>query len=340
MPGSLASVPPSDQRIYDAYIAGRQSAALAAAVRIGLFDLLDGAPLEAVEIARRLDLAERPVGLLAGVLRAMGLLALEGGAYALSADAKAFLVRGRPEWIGGLIDLEIESSLTPERVLAALRADAPSVYGGEDPWRVHARDPARARAFTAAMHSIVARPAEALAGIPELEGARRVLDVGGGSGAISIALARVRPTLRCTVLDLPEVCTLAREEIERAALDDRVTTQPGDMLREAFPPGHDVVVFSQILHDWPPQVGASLLAKAFDALPGGGRLVIHEKLVGQGGPLANALVDLDMLVWTEGQQWSAEGLQSLLQAAGFEEGHARTTIGYWSVVVALKPRAP
>ncbi len=110
------------------------------------------------------------------------------------------------------------------------------------------------------------------------------------------------------------------------------------MLRAPFPAGHDVVLFSQILHDWPPDVCAELVAKSFAALPAGGRIVIHEKLVGDDAPLANALVDLDMLVWTEGQQWSEQELRSLLDAAGYEDVQRRGTVGYWSAVVARKPQ--
>ena len=54
------------------------------------------------------------------------------------------------------------------------------------------------------------------------------------------------------------------------------------------------------------------------------------------GPLANALVDLDMLVWTEGQQYSAAGLRSLLEAAGFGEIEIAPTSGYWSLASARR----
>ncbi len=325
-----------DKRVYDAYIAGRQSAALAAAVRVGLFDLLDAGPLAPGEIAARLGLSRRGVQLLVRVLGAMGLLALEDGRAALADDAREFLVRGRPEWLGGLIDLEIESYLTPERVLDALRSGSASVYGAEDPWRRHAQDPERARAFTAAMHSISARPAAALARSPELASARRVLDVGGGSGALSIALARAWPDVRCTIWDLESVCALAREYVATAGLVERVDAVAGDMFRDPFPPGHDVHLFSQILHDWPPETCRGLLARSHAALAPGGRIAVHEKLVGPGAPLANALVDLDMLVWTEGQQWDFASLRDLLGAVGFRDATQAPTTGYWSAIFARK----
>ena len=327
----------NDRRIYDYYIAGRQSAALAAAVRVGLFDALADGPLALPELARRVSANARGTRILVRVLLAMGLLRSVGEGFELEQDARRFLVRDEPEWLGGLIDLEVENFLTPATVLAALRREGASIYAGEDPWQVHARDPTRARALNEAMHSISVRPAAALARAVDLDGRRPLLDVGGGSGAASIELARAWPELRCTVWELPSVCALAREYVAAAGLEARVEALEGDMFGDRFPEGCDVVLFAQILHDWPPEKGRGLLERAFAALPPGGLLLIHEKLIEPGGPLPNALVDLDMLVWTEGQAWQLEELAALLKATGFRDVELRDTSGYWSAVLARKP---
>ncbi len=213
-----------DKRVYDAYIAGRQSAALAAAVRVELFDLLDVGALAPEQIAARLGLHPRGV----------------------------------------------------QSLRVARRAD-----------RGSQKTP------------------------------RRPLDIHGGSGALSIALAR--------------------GYVAAAGLSGRVTALAGDMSRDPVPADHDVHLFSQILHDWPPETCRALLERSFAALPAAGRVLVHEKLVGPGTPLANALVDLDMLVWTAGQQWDFEGLRALLEVVGFRDTAVRETSGYWSAVWARKP---
>jgi SAM-dependent methyltransferase len=264
----------------------------------------------------------------------------EDAAYRLAPDAADYLVRGRPGWLGGLVDLEIESFLSPANLLEALRAGEARVYGDADPWEAHAADPEKARRFTEAMHSVSARPAAGLAEAVDFSGVRSLLDVGGGSGALSLAIARAWPAVRCTILDLAVVCPFAREYAAKANLADRVVAQPGDMFGEPFPAGHDAVLLSQILHDWSFETGAELLAKAHAALPPGGLLVIHEKLVDDdgSGPLANALVHLDMLLWTEGQQYTEVELRAAVAAAGFPAAsiERRPTAGYWSAVTARR----
>jgi acetylserotonin N-methyltransferase len=329
-----------DRRVYDAYIASRVSAALAASVRIGLFEALDERPRTAEELAQAVRLQQRPVDLLLAALLAMGLVDGDEGVFSLPPDASAYLVRGKPGWLGGLIMLELEHFLDPRTLLHALEHDQASVYGGKDPWAVHAADPSQAGAFTLAMHSISQRPAAGLARHCDFRGITRVLDIGGGSGVVAMSIAEAWPEVRCTVLEMPAVCPHTRHFVAEAGLSDRVEVVAGDMFDGDWPEGHDLVLFSQILHDWPPEMGLELLQNAFAVLPAGGRVLIHEKLVDDDGrgPLANALVNLDMLVWTEGQQYSMATLRPLLLKAGFEAVERQDTVGYWSVIEARKPK--
>jgi SAM-dependent methyltransferase len=328
----------SEKRVYDLYIAGRQSAALAAAVRLGVFAALDGAPLDTSALAARLGVAERPLAQLCRVLLAMGLIEREGARLSLSDAAADWLVPGRPGALVGLIDLEVENFLSPALVLDALRRDGPAVYAGGDPWLEHERSAERARAFTRAMHDISSGPARALARIAQFPAGGRLLDLGGGSGALSIELARAWPALECVIVELPAVCALAREYVGAAGLSARVTALAADFFRDPLPSGFDAVLLSQILHDWPPARGAELLARARACLRPGGTLLIHEKLVDDDGrgPLANALVDLDMLVWTEGQQYSPSALRALVESAAFASVEIVPTSGYWSLIRASK----
>ena len=331
--------PIDDQRLYDAYIAGRKSAAIAAAVRAGLFDLLAGGALPFDRIQSEMGWSRRGTRSMLDALTAMGFVVIAADGFSASADAVAYLTRGAEGSLWGLVDMEVDSILSPAALLEALAKDKAPVYGGEDPWEAHGADPEKARAFTAAMHSVSERPAAGVAERLDLSTSRRLLDVGGGSGALSIALARANPELECVIWDIPAVCPIADEYVRAAGCEGRVRSEAGDMFAEDYPAGFDTILLSQILHDWSFETGAGLVAKAFAALPPGGRLVIHEKLVedGDSGPLANQLVHLDMLVWTEGQQYRVSELTELLERSGFAGVERLRTAGYWSVVHGAKP---
>lgn len=187
------------------------------------------------------------------------------------------------------------------------------------------RDEVWTEAFIAAMHKSAAFRAPIVARAIGLEGVRRVLDVGGGSGAYAIAFARARAELEADILDLATVVPLARSYIEQAGVADRVKTRTGDLRTDAFGTGYDLVLFSAICHMNSPNENGSMLAKAFAALAPGGRVVIHDFILNpdKTGPRTGALFALNMLVGTRGgSSYSGEEYAAWLREAGFADiGH-------------------
>ena len=170
---------------------------------------------------------------------------VEADRYTLADDASEFLVPGKPAWLGALIETEVDHFFSPSLLLGAMNTDRATVYGGDDPWQAHLRDPEKARRFTAAMHSISARPARALAETIDFQDIGRILDVGGGSGALSIAIAEAHPHLSCTVFDLDVVCAIATEYFAASPASDRLHSLAGDMFSGPLPTGFDGVILSQ-----------------------------------------------------------------------------------------------
>ncbi len=112
-----------------------------------------------------------------------------------------------------------------------------------------------------------------------MEGAKTLLDVGGGDGTIGCALATRHPNLQVTVFNLPASAYIARRIIGEKGMTDRVEVYEGDFLAEDLPSGFDRVMFSRVLTDWAPDVCRELLKKAAAALAPGGRLIINEALL-------------------------------------------------------------
>jgi len=104
-----------------------------------------------------------------------------------------------------------------------------------------------------------------------------VLDVAGGSGVMSIALAKKNPHLRACILDIAPVCEIAVLNIRRARLSARIRTLAGD-IRRPLPRGFDVVMLCDV-----GAVSSKLLRNAYDCLPPTGLLVLADRYLSDDG---------------------------------------------------------
>jgi len=155
-----------------------------------------------------------------------------------------------------------------------------------------------------------------------VEGTSRMLDVGGGSGAYSIAFATANPSLQADILDLEAVCAIAAGHVERAGVSDRVKTRVGDLRTAAIAREYDLVWVSAICHMLSPAENVDLIRRCHDALRPGGRLVIQEFILDpdKAGPRSAALFALNMLVGTAaGNSYSSDEYRAWLERAGFHD---------------------
>jgi SAM-dependent methyltransferase len=111
----------------------------------------------------------------------------------------------------------------------------------------------------------------------DLAGHRRLLDLGGNSGEFAAQACARAGHLEATVVDLPVVCALGRENLADRPEASRVVFRPADMRRDPLPEGHDLVTFKSVLHDWPDPDAFGLIAKAAAVLAPGGSLVVFER---------------------------------------------------------------
>jgi SAM-dependent methyltransferase len=153
-------------------------------------------------------------------------------------------------------------------------------------------------------------------------GFRHMLDLGGGSGAYSIAFAKANPELKAEVLDLPGVLPLTNEYIRKAGLEGQVITRSGDMRTDRFGQGYDLVLLSAIAHMFSPEQNRDLLQRAYQALVPKGKLVVQDFILeaDKTAPKSAALFSLNMLVNTpSGASYSKPEYAAWLQEVGFTD---------------------
>jgi len=164
------------------------------------------------------------------------------------------------------------------------------------------RDAESVISFIAAMDRNARERAAAVVQSISARNLRRMLDLGGGSGAYSIAFVRATTTLHAEILDLPEVIPLTQEHIRNAGLTDRISTRAGDMLTAPLGENFDLILISAICHMFSAEENRSLLHRAARALAPGGLLVVQDFVLNPNktAPRFAALFSLNMLVGTRG----------------------------------------
>ena len=301
--------------------------------------------MDADTLATQHKLSPRAVRTVLSMLASLGLLVQRDGRYGITETTRHYLLSGSPYDWGGLMSVWSERLPYHEQLVALLRGEPASPPGAgsdgrkpSDAWAEGKVGAQMAQRIAHFMHAHSATAAVGAARTGDWQGVRRLLDVGGGSGVFANAIAERHPHIHCTVMDLTAMCDAAQEYINASAAKGRVDTIAVDMFRQPWPRGYDALFFSNVFHDWSSATCLDLARKAYDVLPGGGRIVLHEILLDDhgDGPRTAAAFSLLMLLGTEGQQFTFPALRDILQDAGFTNVTATTTHSYYSLVQGFK----
>ena len=294
----------------------QDSRAILTAIELDAFTAVAGGA-SAAQAAATMGADPRATEMLLNALAALGLLAKHHGAFHNTPESARFFVAGAPDdsraatmhsahlwrrW-STLTDCVRKGTAVAQREPRAV----------DDRWT---------RPFIAAMHRNARERAPHVVRAVETAGVRRMLDVGGGSGAYSIAFAQASAELRAEVLDRPAVLTIAQGHIERAGLAGRVTTREGDLRTDTFGEGFDLVLLSAICHMLNPDENRDLLRRCRQALAPRGRVVIQDFILEEDktAPKMAALFSLNMLVGTQGgASYNESEYAAWLGHAGFRE---------------------
>lgn len=320
----------------------------AAVAHFDVFGRLSRGATSSEHLRQELQLSERPFVVLMTALRALGLIVSDAeGRLDLSELAREHLVPGAPFDVSGYLGLAADSPGVREMV-ERLRSNQPA---GGKPKRPGAafiyregiesamEHEAAARHLTLALAGRAKNVAPVLAERLLLPSARHLLDVGGGTGIYSIAWLQKHPQLRATVWDRPEVLKVAQEMAVNFGVTERLECVPGDMFTDAVPADVDVLLLSNVLHDWDVPECRTLLARCAAALPAGGRLLIHDVFLNDAldGPLPIALYSAALFTLTEGRAYSAGEYRAWMREVGLVPGALLPTLIHCGVLLAVKP---
>lgn len=296
---------------------------LVVASEFDLFTILSGRPMTASMLSDELKADASKIELLLNALVALGLLEKHEDSYKNSQVAEDFLVIGREGYIGNMLKRTNSHWDAWNGLEIAIFGRRPELNWSEIP--------------TFSMEENSYKKAAELAENVDLTGKRRLLDVGGGSGAYSAAFVGTYPGLEAAVFDLPEPIKVTKRLLEEKGMGDRVKTIEGDFEVDDLGSGFDCILISNIMHFQDEKDNKRLLKKAHNALQEGGAVIIHGPILDEGktSPKNAAIFSIHMLLKSDGGRtyaWSE--IEAWLEEAGFVEP-GRTELTESRVIVAV-----
>ncbi|MET3985332.1 methyltransferase [Streptomyces sp. PvR034] len=308
-----------------------RSRAISAMAELGLADVLGGGALTAAELAERVG-ADR--ALLPRLLRALAsfeILHLEhrDGREEFSLTPLGETLRSDDPGSALPTALLVAATVAPAwerltQVVRTGRAAFPEVFGQD--FFSHLGDDTRLRRiFDRSQETGLALELEGLLGAVDFTGPLRVVDIGGGDGALITGLLADRPELRGTLVDLAAALPPAALRLAGAGLADRCELREGNFF-EALPAGADRYVLRHILHDWDDESCVAILRNCREAMGPDARLVLIDHLsaadpTGDAGEGSSGqwggLMDLYMMsLFDGGRERTREETEALLREAG------------------------
>jgi SAM-dependent methyltransferase len=317
------------------------SKTLLSAVELGLFTELARGPLGLEEVRARFGLHERSARDFLDALVALGMLKCEQGKYANTAATDLYLDRAKPLYMGGMLEMmsarlfRFWADLTEGLKTGQPQNEAK--HGG-DLFDTLYSNPQRLEQFLSAMTGLSLGIAHAIARKFPWSQYRSFVDIGVAQGGLAVVLAQTHQHLTGLGADLPVVGPIFEKYVASQGLRDRLRFAALDFFREPFPQA-DVVIMGHILHDWDLPTKKMLLAKAYDALPPGGSLIVFEAIIDD-ERRSNAfglLMSLNMLIETRGGfDYTGADCSAWMREAGFKQTRVEHLSGPDSMVIGVK----
>lgn len=333
---------PNPEKILQTGLAFWASKTLLSAIEIDLFTkLAKGAqPFDA--ISDLVGLHPRSARDFLDALVALGFLERTDDLYSNTTETNLFLDRTKPSYIGGILEMA-NHRLYPfwGHLTEALRTGQPQnelKTGDPGLFETLYADPDRLREFLSAMTGVSKGANVAISQVFPWQDYRTFVDVGTAQGDLAVQIAQANTHLQGVGFDLPEVAPFFNEYSTTLGVADRLSFVPGDFFKHDLPKA-DVVLMGHILHDWDLPTKKMLIAKAFDAVPTGGALVVYEALIDddRSKNAFGLMMSLNMLIETPGGfDYTGADCSKWMKEAGFSQTRFEPLVGPDSMVIGIK----
>jgi predicted O-methyltransferase YrrM len=313
--------------------------AVGAAMELGLFWLLAKKPLDATDVARALRVPQNRCSLWLQLLESIGLLEKTTRGYTPSSTARAAILDAYSQESWAFSAREARGRLPAVHDLALHMNKPGSAWEAQglippDYFTAMIGSRKRAKEFTRMLYELHQELAEEVSNALDMTGVERLMDLGGGSGVISLALLGKCPRLTSVVVDIENVCIAGREIATEHPAGDRITYHAADFLQDELPGGFDMVLQCDAGN-----YRQSLFSKEHAILNSGGRLAIVGVFAPTEGVAPAARLHwafLGSLEKSDSGYRTASQVKAPLTQAGFQFLSEKTLSHGWTLIEARK----
>lgn len=289
------------------------------AAKLGLADALADGPRSCEDLAKSTAMNTAALYRVLRMLASIGLITEATGKCFSLTPMGRYLQSGQEGSVRNLaIFIGEKWHLQPwTDLLETIRTGQPAFerWHGKSFYQHLADNSEDALVFDHAMDAVLSGSVSAVAAACRLEGAKVVVDIGGGRGALLALILSRYPSVQGVLFDLPGVIAAAQTELESKGLSSRCTRIPGDF-RNSVPTGGDVYLLCRILHNWSDEHAVEILSNCRQAMAPEGRILVAESLMGPRADFWSGWLDLEMLVNFGSRERSVEEYGNLFQRAG------------------------
>jgi len=291
--------------------------AVLAGMQLDVFSPLHDSPLDVDALARRMNVDARRLRPLLYALVSAELLTVEDGHFANTALADRFLVRGKPDYMGGVHELWADVWGGFFRIAESIRTGKPQA---KHEFETMPRDDLAA--FLRGQHPLAMGAGRALSRALGPDRPSSLLDVGGGSGGLAIGACETISGLRATLVELPQVAPIAEEHIAEAGLSDRIEVRAADVTRTPIDGAFDVAVLRNVLQTMSAEQARQALHHVGQAVAPFGVMMIIGFILDDTRltPPVAAAYDLFFIsAYEHGEAYTVGEHREWLEAAGFDD---------------------
>ena len=293
-----------------------QPFAMLAGMKLDLFSALKDGPMNVEQIAETIGVGPAKLKALLYALVVADFLNVKDEFFSNTDAANRFLVKGNPS---SVVDIhELLSTMWN----AALNT-AESIRTGLPQAKLDYSEMTQdeLRQFFYGEHPYAVEYGRDLVERYDFSSYSTLLDVGGGSGGLAIAVTENCPRIQATVVDLPKITPVTQYYIDEVGAGNRVKVVTADAIRGPIPGSYDVAVMSAFIQLLSPEEARCAIKNVSKIMNPGGEIYIRGYGIIDNSRISpKKLVGFNLVyinVYDEGQAYTEQEHKGWLEEAGF-----------------------